>query len=267
MSNYSQTTFFTPKDSLPSGNPAKIIYGAAYDVEFGNISTAIASKVDTASAASLLNVTVTSNTLPVNGIYLPAANTLGFSTNTTLRGQFGPTGGFVVGTPTGGDEGAGSINAQSIFINGTNTQPVIKVKAATTNRVTTTTLVNDPDLTYAIPVAGTYLIEVIGQFASGPGGFTVNLNYSGTINNGSQEDLMVQTGNQSAAIYSLVTVSSTVNNVQITVSGANGGLVRCRTVLVAGTTGTIALAWAQATSNAGNTSMAIGSTMLITRIA
>jgi hypothetical protein len=46
MSNYSQTTFFTPKDSLPSGNPAKVIDGAAYDVEFGNISTAIASKFD-----------------------------------------------------------------------------------------------------------------------------------------------------------------------------------------------------------------------------
>lgn len=46
MSNYSQTTFFTPKDTLPVNNPAKTIFGAAYDVEFGNISTAIASKAD-----------------------------------------------------------------------------------------------------------------------------------------------------------------------------------------------------------------------------
>lgn len=80
MSSYVQTTFFTPKDTLPTTNPAKTIFGAAYDVEFGNIAAAIASKYDnTTSAPSLLSLTV--------------------------------------GTPTGGNLGAGSINAQSIFVN------------------------------------------------------------------------------------------------------------------------------------------------------
>lgn len=80
MSNYVQTTFFTPKDTLPTTNPAKTIFGAAYDVEFGNIAAAIASKYDnTTSAPSLLSLTV--------------------------------------GTPAGGNLGAGSINAQSIFVN------------------------------------------------------------------------------------------------------------------------------------------------------
>jgi hypothetical protein len=80
MSNYVQTTFFTPKDTLPTTNPAKTIFGAAYDVEFGNIASAIQSKYDnTTTAPSLLSLTV--------------------------------------GTPTGGNLGAGSINAQSIFVN------------------------------------------------------------------------------------------------------------------------------------------------------
>src|ERR1017187_4532238 len=53
MSNYAQTAFFTPKDALPAGNPAKTIYGAAFDVEFGNIATAVTSKLDAASAVTL----------------------------------------------------------------------------------------------------------------------------------------------------------------------------------------------------------------------
>jgi len=46
MSNYTQTTFFTPKDTLPVGNPAKTIFGAAFDTEFGNIVAAVNSKQD-----------------------------------------------------------------------------------------------------------------------------------------------------------------------------------------------------------------------------
>jgi hypothetical protein len=62
MSNYSQTTFFTPKDSLPAGNPSKTIFGAAYDVEFGNISTAIATKYDSSSAVGVLAFIANANT-------------------------------------------------------------------------------------------------------------------------------------------------------------------------------------------------------------
>lgn len=49
MSNYTQVTAFTPKDSLASGNPAKVVKGADFDVEFGAISVAIASKTDTSA--------------------------------------------------------------------------------------------------------------------------------------------------------------------------------------------------------------------------
>jgi hypothetical protein len=52
VSDYTQTTFFTPKDSLPSGDPAKTIVGADFDGEFGAISTAIATKYDNTDLAS-----------------------------------------------------------------------------------------------------------------------------------------------------------------------------------------------------------------------
>lgn len=66
MSNYSQLTSFTPKDSLPTGNPSKVIQGAEFDGEFNAISVAIASKADT-STVSALSSTVSALDTEVDG--------------------------------------------------------------------------------------------------------------------------------------------------------------------------------------------------------
>ena len=58
MANYSKTTNFAVKDSLPSGNPSKIVKGAEFDTEFNNIATAVATKADTAGPTFTGNVTV-----------------------------------------------------------------------------------------------------------------------------------------------------------------------------------------------------------------
>ena len=49
MSNYNQTVNFTAKDSLPSGDAAKVIKGSDYDLEFGAVQTAVNSKSDSAN--------------------------------------------------------------------------------------------------------------------------------------------------------------------------------------------------------------------------
>jgi len=49
MSNYTKTTDFAAKDSLPSGDAGKIIRGTEFETEFDNIATAIATKADLAS--------------------------------------------------------------------------------------------------------------------------------------------------------------------------------------------------------------------------
>lgn len=49
MSDYTKSTDFASKDSLPSGNAAKIVKGTEIDTEFNNIATAIATKADLAS--------------------------------------------------------------------------------------------------------------------------------------------------------------------------------------------------------------------------
>ena len=65
MSNYTKTTNFATKDSLPSGNAAKIVRGTEIDTEFNNIATASATKAN--SAESTFTVTVTAATVNVTG--------------------------------------------------------------------------------------------------------------------------------------------------------------------------------------------------------
>jgi hypothetical protein len=65
MSNYSKTTNFAVKDTLQSGNPAKIIKGSEIDAEFNNIQTAVATKSNTASPT--FTGTVTAPDVEVTG--------------------------------------------------------------------------------------------------------------------------------------------------------------------------------------------------------
>ena len=65
MSNYTKTTNFTAKDTLPTGNAAKIIKGTDFDIEFDALVTAVASKANTASPT--FTGTVTIPTLDVSG--------------------------------------------------------------------------------------------------------------------------------------------------------------------------------------------------------
>lgn len=109
MSNYVQTTIFTPKDTLPTTDPNKTIFGAAYDVEFGNISTAITSKYDintvTIALTGMLNaggINLTNTVVPANGWYLPSANTLGVATASTQRGTINAAGNWTINAPTSG---------------------------------------------------------------------------------------------------------------------------------------------------------------------
>ena len=65
MSNYTKTTNFTAKDTLPTGNAAKIIKGTDFDTEFNALVVAVASKAN--SASPTFTGTVTIPTLTVSG--------------------------------------------------------------------------------------------------------------------------------------------------------------------------------------------------------
>ena len=59
MTDYTKTTDFTSKDSLPSGDSGKIIRGAEFGTEFDNIQTAVNSKSNINNPAFTGNITVT----------------------------------------------------------------------------------------------------------------------------------------------------------------------------------------------------------------
>lgn len=67
MSNYTKATNFAAKDSLPSGNPSKIIKGTEFNTEFDAIAVAVNSKADLASPT--FTGTVTTNNLTVSGTF------------------------------------------------------------------------------------------------------------------------------------------------------------------------------------------------------
>ena len=66
MSNYTKTTNFATKDSLPSGNAAKIVRGTEIDTEFNNIATASATKARLQLSPTFTG-TVTAATVNVTG--------------------------------------------------------------------------------------------------------------------------------------------------------------------------------------------------------
>lgn len=83
MSNYSQSTDFSAKDALASGDPNKLVLGADIDTELGLISTAITSKLDTPSTASAKAAIALPGAV---GFYaVPSANQTGIATGTDTK--------------------------------------------------------------------------------------------------------------------------------------------------------------------------------------
>lgn len=74
MSNYTVTTNFTAKDSLPSGDPGKLIKGADFGTEFTNISTAINDNTTDITALEAFRSAITASTAELN-------NTTGTTSN------------------------------------------------------------------------------------------------------------------------------------------------------------------------------------------
>lgn len=61
MTDYVRVANFTAKDSLPSGNAAKIIKGSDVDAEFDVVAVAVATKVDE-SGGTLTGGTIAGST-------------------------------------------------------------------------------------------------------------------------------------------------------------------------------------------------------------
>jgi hypothetical protein len=93
MSNYTKSTNFATKDTLPPGNPLKIVRGTEIDTEFNNIATAVNSKSDTVSptftgTATFVDLTAT-GVATFNGASTFTAPNLGTPSVVTLTNATG----------------------------------------------------------------------------------------------------------------------------------------------------------------------------------
>jgi hypothetical protein len=132
MSDYSKSTNFTTKDTLPTGNAGKIVKGTELDTEFTAISSAIASKADV-SSPSLLGTptsptaTSGSNTTQIaNTAFVKAAiDTLSLGNmSTQAKTAVEITGGTITGITdlavADGGTGSSTLSANAVLLgNGT----------------------------------------------------------------------------------------------------------------------------------------------------
>lgn len=140
---------------------------------------------------------------------------------------------------------------------------ICKFKPALTAKVTTIVLANDPDLAYAIPAAGTYSIEVLIPLSGGAGGVAFNLNFSAAIT--ASVNLVELVANGVPVADKSIVVSAAVATVQQTAAAVTAGdVIHMSATLVAAGAGTVAVAWAQNTSNAAATNFGQGAFMKVT---
>jgi hypothetical protein len=180
------------------------------------------------------------------------------------------TTGTVWGSPTGGAQGSGTINATGLFVNGVavgagSGTTLVAHKASTTTRTSTTAKTNDPDLALSLTV-GTWDVElflqIIDHTSGTSGGLAGAMAFGGTTTNPSTTPMfIVGTANGAALGQLTANLASGVINVGTVVSsvGATADAVLVKFTLIVSVSGTLNFQWAQASSQASGTDLLAGS--------
>src|SRR5262249_32656336 len=136
------------------------------------------------------------------------------------------------------------------------------VKAGVTSRASTTTVAIDPDLQVVLPSGGTYSVE--GWFndttGTSAGGLKGNISYSGGITGASWAMMGTGTGVTAIALSAFGTTA------QFESAQSGVGSMLISGVLLCSTSGTVALNWAQQSSNVTASVVGQGSYLRVTRL-
>jgi hypothetical protein len=147
----------------------------------------------------------------------------------------------------------------------TQMEPQFIVTPTTTTRASTTTMANDPFLQFQVTAGGVYVVEfevgytglsaagiaTMWNVPSGTNGFRSGIGPGSTSSNANADNIAAHLG---AFTYNIVVAYGCPRN-----STSLNEFLRETSAFTAGSTGTVALAWAQATSNATGTTVQAGS--------
>ena len=214
MANYTKTTDFAAKDTLPGGDTNKVVRGAEFETEFDAISTAIATKTDTASPT--FTGTVTIPTADING---------GNIDGTVIGASAAAAGTFTNLVVTSADINGGTVDGATIGGSSAGAGTFTNLTASGTVNFSGATVSNLGTITTANLDGGTVDNAVIGGATPAAGTFTnLTANTSFTsgnvdINGGAIDGTVI--GASSAAAGTFTAIAGTTGTFSGAVTGSN----------------------------------------------
>ena len=170
MSNYTKTTDFAAKDTLPGGDTNKVVRGSEFETEFDAISTAIATKSDTAGPT--FTGTVTIPTVDINA---------GAIDGTTIGASSAAAGTFTNLVATSADINGGTVDGATIGGSSAGAGTFTDLTASGTVNFNAATVSNLGTITTANLDGGTADNIVIGGSTAAAGTFTTLAATSATV--------------------------------------------------------------------------------------
>ena len=170
MANYTKTTDFAAKDTLPGGDTNKVVRGTEFETEFDAISTAIATKSDTAGPT--FTGTVTIPTVDINA---------GAIDGTTIGANSAAAGTFTNLTATTADINGGTVDGATIGGSSAGAGTFTNLTASGTVNFSGATISNLGTITTANLDGGTADNMVIGGSTAAAGTFTTLAATSATV--------------------------------------------------------------------------------------
>ena len=197
MSNYTKTTDFAAKDTLPGGDTNKVVRGSEFETEFDAISTAIATKSDTAGPT--FTGTVTIPTVDINA---------GAIDGTTIGASSAAAGTFTNLVATSADINGGTVDGATIGGSSAGAGTFTNLTASGTVNFNGATVSNLGTITTANLDGGTADNIVIGGSTPAAGTFTSIVATTADINGGTADNVVIGGSTAAAGTFTTLAASS-----------------------------------------------------------